>query len=95
MEKHGITVENVSMDVGKMMEAKDNAVFGLTQGIEGLFKKNKCVVHPPSRAPAQHATRSVEADVCPTKTNTTQQQGEVRQGLGLHPEAWRGEGGAH
>ena len=38
---HGIMVENVQMDVGKMMAQKDKAVKTLTGGIEGLFKKNK------------------------------------------------------
>jgi pyruvate/2-oxoglutarate dehydrogenase complex dihydrolipoamide dehydrogenase (E3) component len=31
----------VSIDVSKMMEQKAKSVTGLTQGIEGLFKKNK------------------------------------------------------
>ena len=38
---HGVTVDNVGIDLGKMMEQKDKAVDGLTKGIEGLFKKNK------------------------------------------------------
>lgn len=38
---HGIKADNVSVDVSKMMENKDSIVKGLTQGIEGLFKKNK------------------------------------------------------
>ena len=38
---HGIMVENVQMDVSKMMAQKDKAVKTLTGGIEGLFKKNK------------------------------------------------------
>ena len=38
---HGIMVENVQMDVSKMMAQKDKAVKNLTGGIEGLFKKNK------------------------------------------------------
>ena len=29
------------MDIGKMMKYKEQAVKGLTGGIEGLFKKNK------------------------------------------------------
>ena len=36
-----ITVENVSIDLPALMKTKENAVSGLTQGIEGLFKKNK------------------------------------------------------
>jgi dihydrolipoamide dehydrogenase len=38
---HGIKVENVEMDVKTMMRRKDNIVGQLTQGIKGLFKKNK------------------------------------------------------
>lgn len=34
-------VENVQIDLKKMMAQKDKAVTGLTKGIEGLFKKNK------------------------------------------------------
>eukprot|EP00003_Mantamonas_plastica_P022491 TRINITY_DN383_c0_g1_i2.p1 TRINITY_DN383_c0_g1~~TRINITY_DN383_c0_g1_i2.p1 ORF type:complete len:557 (-),score=215.95 TRINITY_DN383_c0_g1_i2:20-1690(-) len=40
-EEHGVKVEGLSMDIGKMMEQKSSAVTGLTSGIEGLFKKNK------------------------------------------------------
>eukprot|EP00474_Spongospora_subterranea_P009232 CRZ09690.1 hypothetical protein [Spongospora subterranea] len=39
--KHGVTFDNVSIDLTKMMATKSNAVKGLTGGIEGLFKKNK------------------------------------------------------
>ncbi len=38
---HGISVENVKMDVGTMVRRKDNIVTQLTAGIKGLFKKNK------------------------------------------------------
>ncbi|MCX8087448.1 MAG: dihydrolipoyl dehydrogenase [Rhodocyclaceae bacterium] len=38
---HGISVENVKIDVATMMRRKDNIVTQLTQGIRGLFKKNK------------------------------------------------------
>jgi len=38
---HGITADNVMMDVGTMVRRKDNIVTQLTQGIKGLFKKNK------------------------------------------------------
>ncbi len=38
---HGITAENVTMDVSTMVRRKDNIVTQLTQGIKGLFKKNK------------------------------------------------------
>jgi dihydrolipoamide dehydrogenase len=38
---HGITADNVKMDVSTMVRRKDNIVTQLTQGIKGLFKKNK------------------------------------------------------
>jgi thioredoxin reductase len=41
MGKHGVLVDNVRIDVAKMMAQKATAVSGLTKGIEGLFKKNK------------------------------------------------------
>ena len=37
----GILTGNVGFDFKKIMEKKDKIVSGLTQGIEGLFKKNK------------------------------------------------------
>jgi len=40
-EKHGINVEGLSYDWDKMQASKDDAITGLTSGIEGLFKKNK------------------------------------------------------
>lgn len=41
-KKYGIEGgDKVSINVDKMLKAKDKAVKGLTQGIEGLFKKNK------------------------------------------------------
>ncbi len=39
--KHGVIVQDVSIDIPAMMKQKDDAVSGLTKGIEGLFKKNK------------------------------------------------------
>jgi len=37
----GIKVDNVSLDLDTMLQAKEKSVSGLTKGIEGLFKKNK------------------------------------------------------
>jgi dihydrolipoamide dehydrogenase len=37
----GVNVEGVSFDWGQIQKQKDEAVTGLTKGIEGLFKKNK------------------------------------------------------
>ena len=41
MAKHGIVVNDVSVDLDAMMKSKTKSVTGLTGGIEGLFKKNK------------------------------------------------------
>jgi dihydrolipoamide dehydrogenase len=38
---HGINAENVTLDVGRMLQSKEETVEGLTGGIEFLFKKNK------------------------------------------------------
>ena len=38
---HGIQVQGVSLDLGKMLGRKDEIVRTLTQGIQGLFRKNK------------------------------------------------------
>ena len=38
---HGITFENVSFDLAKMMQRKTGVVKQLTQGLEFLMKKNK------------------------------------------------------
>lgn len=39
-KNRGINVDNVSVDMVQFQKAKEQAVTGLTQGIEGLFKKN-------------------------------------------------------
>lgn len=41
IEKRGIEVSDVKLNLKKMMEAKETSVAGLTKGIEMLFKKNK------------------------------------------------------
>src|SRR5262245_52792950 len=38
---HGVRVENVGLDLATMMARKDQVVRSLTQGVDGLFKKNK------------------------------------------------------
>ncbi len=43
---HGISAESVKMDVATMLRRKDNIVAQLTQGIKGLFKKNKVTLLP-------------------------------------------------
>jgi dihydrolipoamide dehydrogenase len=40
-ESHGIVVENATVDVPKLIARKDSVVKSLTQGVAGLFKKNK------------------------------------------------------
>ncbi len=39
--EHGIIVENISLDLPKMITRKDGVVKSITQGVEFLFKKNK------------------------------------------------------
>jgi len=41
--KRGIIVDNVTLDLKKLMGLKQESVGGLTKGIEGLFKKNKVI----------------------------------------------------
>src|SRR2546423_6831174 len=41
LDKHGIKVGNVSLDLGAMMTRKADVVKQLTTGVGGLFKKNK------------------------------------------------------
>ena len=41
--EHGISVSGVSMDVNRMIARKEKIVSMLTQGIAGLFRKNKVV----------------------------------------------------
>ena len=43
---HGISATGVKMDVATMVKRKDNIVAQLTQGIKGLFKKNKVTLLP-------------------------------------------------
>src|SRR5690554_5653598 len=40
LDKHGISVGTLNLDVAKMIERKDGIVKQLTQGIAGLFKAN-------------------------------------------------------
>jgi dihydrolipoamide dehydrogenase len=41
--EHGVTLENVALDLGQMLRRKDEVVGQNTRGIEYLFKKNKIV----------------------------------------------------
>ncbi|MBK8907981.1 MAG: dihydrolipoyl dehydrogenase [Rhodospirillales bacterium] len=41
LDRHGITVAGVELDLAAMMKRKDGVVGDLTKGIEFLFKKNK------------------------------------------------------
>jgi dihydrolipoamide dehydrogenase len=41
LDKHGIGVGNVTLDLPKMLERKNGVVKALTTGVGGLFKKNK------------------------------------------------------
>lgn len=41
LERHGIVVSDVSLDLARMLKRKDRVVASLTQGIAGLMRKNK------------------------------------------------------
>ena len=41
LAEHGMVIESVKLDLAKMLARKDSVVKSLTQGIAGLFKKNK------------------------------------------------------
>lgn len=41
LQNRGILVQNVQLDLNKLMEQKRNVITALTSGIAGLFKKNK------------------------------------------------------
>ena len=41
MDDHGIQVKGVQLSVSKMIQRKDEIVQSLTEGIQGLFRKNK------------------------------------------------------
>ncbi|KAI0310967.1 dihydrolipoyl dehydrogenase [Amylostereum chailletii] len=41
MKRRGIDIDNVKLNLPQMLKAKDDAVTGLTRGIETLFKQNK------------------------------------------------------
>lgn len=41
LAKHGVKVTGVKLDLAEMMKRKDEVVKGLTNGVAGLFKKNK------------------------------------------------------
>jgi dihydrolipoamide dehydrogenase len=41
LAKHGVKVSNPTLDLPTMMKRKDEVVKGLTQGVQGLLKKNK------------------------------------------------------
>lgn len=61
MASHGISVGEVSMDVGKMMDSKTAKVDGLTGGVEYLCKKYKVPCAVPATPPQSvyfHAIRA-------------------------------------
>ena len=41
LEKHGVKVSGVKLDLKQMLRRKDGLVGDLTKGVEGLFRKNK------------------------------------------------------
>src|SRR4051794_33048316 len=69
--KHGIKIENVSLDLGTMLARKDKVVKQLTGGVRGLMKLNKVstfqgtgVITAPGKitvTPAEGAAQEIEA----------------------------------
>jgi dihydrolipoamide dehydrogenase len=43
---HGVRVTEVQLDLAAMLRRKEHVVAGLTQGIDGLFKKNRITRYP-------------------------------------------------
>jgi dihydrolipoamide dehydrogenase len=60
--KHGIRIDGVDLDLGAMLARKDQVVKQLTQGVSGLFRKNKVehVLGHGSIASAEYITVSTE-----------------------------------
>ncbi|KAM6503867.1 dihydrolipoyl dehydrogenase [Amanita muscaria] len=48
-ERRGIGVSNITLNLPKMLDAKDQAVTSLTKGIEFLFNQSKCGLHQRNR----------------------------------------------
>ncbi len=63
---HGINISGASMDVNKMIARKDKIVQMLTQGIAGLFRKNKIeLLHGCGRIISQDETGQYHVEVLP------------------------------
>ncbi|KIL55330.1 hypothetical protein M378DRAFT_173696 [Amanita muscaria Koide BX008] len=60
-ERRGIDVSNVTLNLPKMLDAKDQAVTSLTKGIEFLFNQSKCGLHQRNQF-----IRLPNQTVCPT-----------------------------
>jgi dihydrolipoamide dehydrogenase len=41
LERHGLVIPSVQLDLARLLKRKDDIVSGLTKGIDGLFKKNQ------------------------------------------------------
>ncbi len=88
---HGVMVDNVQIDLKKMMAQKDKAVTGLTKGVEGLFKKNKVSAHAhgavnlvPARQPGALVSRQHVGSACVHVTSQAAWRlGAWTQGVGL------------
>ena len=80
---HGISVDNPTMDVGKMQERKAGIVSSLTKGIGQLFKANKVtVIHGSGKLMADHTIMVTDASGEITNTITA---GEIILAPGSTP----------
>ena len=80
--KHGIKVGNVSLDLPAMLARKDEVVTGLTNGVRGLFRKNKIdAVHGTARLTSP-TTVVVKAD---DGGETTLEAGHILLATGSAP----------
>lgn len=67
--RHGIGISGVTLDLGAMMKRKDVIVSGLTQGVAGLFKKNKVASYSGSARIAAPGKVVVEGGAEPLTLN--------------------------
>jgi dihydrolipoamide dehydrogenase len=69
LQKHGILVGDVQLDLAQMMKRKDGVVRQLVNGVAGLFKKNKIegITGTAKLLPGSGPERKVEIDTDGTK----------------------------
>jgi dihydrolipoamide dehydrogenase len=69
LQKHGIVVNDVQLDLSQMMKRKDSVVRQLVNGVAGLFKKNKIegITGTAKLLPGSGPERQIEIDTEGTK----------------------------